>query len=456
MTRTSHFSSEVGIPIYSLNFLSDDLVVYAGGGGAGKSGVTNALVVASIDHASQSLKEVNKLTLSRDEDAPMSMAVNLRRNQIVCGINSTAEMVKQGKNKTLRIFEFNVSNDSPSGQGGDAADQAQAGEGQHEGEKKNGQITAKLELLKAEESLRISDPEHYQKVAVFSVDGKMLAVASTDGKIVLHRYPSLQPVWTPSSGTEEKEIPEADFVNDEICDADFSESGTHIAFTSSSKLGVYSTAAHPFKGSVDQDDSQGDVEGEGSAQAIQTIKNPALGGKGPCSFRAARFGRGDASREKLFTVVNAAPGGGRGPKAKVRKSFVTAWDADSWDLIETRHVSDRPVTAFDVSADGRLLAYGSSDLSIGVLDSRTLRPILKILHAHDFPPTCLRFSPSGETLVSGSADNTLRIIKIPSRQAQLDLIRTSSLFQDRGRLAILLALVLVGLAYWFQLRLSRD
>jgi hypothetical protein len=30
-------------------------------------------------------------------------------------------------------------------------------------------------------------------------------------------------------------------------------------------------------------------------------------------------------------------------------SFITAWDADSWDLIETRHVSDRPVTVFDVS-----------------------------------------------------------------------------------------------------------
>jgi prolactin regulatory element-binding protein len=86
------------------------------------------------------------------------------------------------------------------------------------------------------------------------------------------------------------------------------------------------------------------------------------------------------------------------------------------------------------SADGRKLAYGSSDLSIGVLDARTLRvskraacharvaadsavsqPIVKILDAHSFPPTALRFSPSGNVLVSASADNTIRVIDVPHK-----------------------------------------
>jgi prolactin regulatory element-binding protein len=93
------------------------------------------------------------------------------------------------------------------------------------------------------------------------------------------------------------------------------------------------------------------------------------------------------------------------------------------------------------SADGKLLAYASSDLSIGILDARTLtvraspspfqtfqyhfqltlyiafvgieKPLLKILHAHSFPTTALAFNPSGTLLASSSADNTVRLVVVP-------------------------------------------
>jgi WD40 repeat protein len=80
------------------------------------------------------------------------------------------------------------------------------------------------------------------------------------------------------------------------------------------------------------------------------------------------------------------------------------------------------------SSDGALLAYGCSDLSIGILDAKTLavsspasvghheadvQPLLKILAAHSFPPTALKFNPSANLLVSASADNTIRAIVVP-------------------------------------------
>ncbi|KAN0065378.1 hypothetical protein ACQY0O_001214 [Thecaphora frezii] len=431
MTRTNHFPVDAHIPVYSVGFLSDNVVVYAGGGGAGRSGIANAIIAAHISPSDHSITQLADLKLSRDEDAPMSMAVNSQRRQLVCGINNPADQVKKGINQSIRIFDWSLtdSHNEQKRAAADADDKNEPGADNPESIDKVVELpSVKIQSAKSARSLDITDPEHYQKVTVFSPTGRLLAVASTDGKIALQRYPSLSHVWKTSSAssggvaapnsedsTEEHRpnttgVPSDDFRNDEIYDADFSETGSHLVFTSSSKLVVYSTTprATPETGGDEErdappaaaaeDDDEGDAAEEGYAQVIQTIKNPALGGKGPCSFRAARFGRGDASREKLFTVVNAAPAGGRGPKAKVRKSFVTAWDADSWDLIETRHVSDRPVTVFDVSPDGKLLAYGSSDLSVGVLDAKTLRPILKILHAHDFPPTSLRFNPSSTVL----------------------------------------------------------
>jgi prolactin regulatory element-binding protein len=108
-----------------------------------------------------------------------------------------------------------------------------------------------------------------------------------------------------------------------------------------------------------------------------------------------RFGR-RATASNLYTVVNAAPSGSvRKPPAGSKKAFVSLWDARAWKLLKTRTVSQKPVTAFDVrcaveleqglpssqadvdgspdSDDGTLLAYGSSDLSVGILDAVTLR-----------------------------------------------------------------------------------
>lgn len=472
MARTQHFPVQASIPIYSVGFVQDDVIVYSGGGGAGRSGVTNAVVAARVDLSAQTIHKLDELRLSRDEDAPMAMAVNVAKSQLVCGINNPAQDMSDGNNQPIRIFDYSLRASAPSSKEESSDEKTATSSEKGKAKEQQDETKAELHFARAVSSLHLQDPEHYIKVATFSPNGRMLAVASTDGQVALHRYPSVSPIWNeagePSSSAlaaaEAKDtsisIPSKDFEKSEIYDADFSHSNTHVVFTSSSKLVVYAT--DPFsESSSDGAAPNGDTtnqSAEGYAQTIQTIKNPALGGKGPCSFRAARFGRGQASKEKLFTVVNAAPAGGKGPKAKIRKSFVTAWDADTWDLIETRHVSDRPVTVFDVSPDGKFLAYGSSDLSIGVLDATTLRPVLKILHAHDFPPTCLKFNPASNLLISASADNTLRVIPIPAKA----LLESGGVgggalaFISETRMGfyttIFLSLLIAALALWVQRR----
>jgi len=71
------------------------------------------------------------------------------------------------------------------------------------------------------------------------------------------------------------------------------------------------------------------------------------------------------------------------------------------------------LTVFDLSDNGKWIAYGLSDCSVGLLDAFTLAPLLSILKSHEFPPTVLKFNPTSRLLISGSADNTVRLIAIP-------------------------------------------
>ncbi|KAF8639646.1 hypothetical protein AX17_000911 [Amanita inopinata Kibby_2008] len=80
---------------------------------------------------------------------------------------------------------------------------------------------------------------------------------------------------------------------------------------------------------------------------------------------------------------------------------------------KSKKIGDKGLTCFDISTDGRFLAFGSSDLSIGLLDASTLTPLVSILKAHEFPPTTIKFNPTSTLLVTGSADNSVRIVNVP-------------------------------------------
>jgi len=113
-------------------------------------------------------------------------------------------------------------------------------------------------------------------------------------------------------------------------------------------------------------------------------------------------------------VINTNPPRTRSKSAQ-RHGFICKWDAESWAIEKRRKASDRPVTCFDVSGDGKLLAFGSSDLTIGLLNATTLAPLVTILKAHELPLTTIKFNPTSTLLVSGSADNSIRVVAVPQQ-----------------------------------------
>ncbi|ORY72905.1 quinon protein alcohol dehydrogenase-like superfamily [Leucosporidium creatinivorum] len=367
-----HWSLDVAFPVYAMAFTEDKTVLLGGGGGSSRTGVKNRLSLHKITPATRSFDLVHEYELSKTEDAPMSVAVEPTTKTLIAGINSAVDKLKEGTNENLRVFEYD--------------DEA-------------------IKYIKQKQTITSVNEDHYQKVATFSrsasssssekADEKsstqsLLAIGSTNSQLSLLTFPELEEVFPP-----------IEYEGEELFDVDFNDDTSLLLGASSSKLCVWSTKK---------------AEGESAQEAVQVIERPVLKKTLACTFRAAKFGRHSTSTN-LYTIVNASPSvRSRKPGPGEKKSFVSLWDTKTWTLKKTRTVSQKPVTAFDVSDDGTLLAYGSSDLSVGVLDAVTLRPILHILHAHDFPVTSLKFNPSGTLLLSGSADNSVRVVEVPSKE----------------------------------------
>ncbi|CDO74285.1 hypothetical protein BN946_scf184663.g6 [Trametes cinnabarina] len=221
-----------------------------------------------------------------------------------------------------------------------------------------------------------------------------LSDADDDYQLSVLSYPTLDPIAAP-----------VHLDKGEIFDASFSSKTVVVASTVN--LLVYSLPAEEDGVAAPKEpNSEPPV-----LELLHTIDRPELPGKDAgSSFRAGRHHPHD--EKVLYTVMNTVPPRTR-TKSSPKRSFICKWDTETWKMTKTRQVSDRQVTCFDISPDGKLLAYGSSDLTVGVVDAQTLAPLLNILKAHDFPPTTLRFNPTSDKLISGSADNTVRIVTIP-------------------------------------------
>ncbi|KAL9712802.1 hypothetical protein Ac2012v2_004039 [Leucoagaricus gongylophorus] len=368
-----------GFPIYSAAFIAPDKIVVGGGGGSSKSGIENKLRLYSIGPDRSVILE-NEIEV---EDAPTSMAVDLKAstghfkcrdntnlpksNKVICGINSPLEKIKQGENVNCRMFGLND------------------------------------DVFHRDISINTLPPDEddYQKVTVLSPDRNLVAVAGCHSLSLLS-FPNLEPAASPVQ------------LEKEIYDATFSSTGETFVVATTHNLHVYSTkmlamSTSPRKG---KNKNSSVTEETGSLELLQTVDLPdSIGGPGACTFRSVRYH--PCNDDVVYTVINASPPRERGRKTPARRGYILKWNSQTWTVDKHKKVGDKGLTAFDISSDGRFLGYGSSDLSIGILDPKTLTPLCTVLKAHEFPPTAVKFDPTTKLIVSGSADSTLRIVAIP-------------------------------------------
>ncbi|CAO3597633.1 unnamed protein product [Absidia cylindrospora] len=214
------------------------------------------------------------------------------------------------------------------------------------------------------------NPEEYQKITRFSHSGKYLLTGTTDGKVSVLTVPELKVVFPPLR-----------FQNVQDADIDITE--THVAIATTKAMIILSI----------QDGT-----------VVQVIDSPCLNRYTQCEYRACRY-----ANNKLYAIVNS--NGNKG-------AFVCVWKINQrkpYPLRKTRtcRISRKNITSFCLSDKGDLLAYASTDLAVGLVDTSTLKPVLKVNKAHGFAITSLTFDHAGKYLASAGADNCCHIMVIP-------------------------------------------
>lgn len=213
---------------------------------------------------------------------------------------------------------------------------------------------------------------HLQKLTAISGDNAYVAVGSTDNKVAILSLPSLE-VVIPPFVTEGGDVVDLSWGGPE---------GLWLALTTIQKVEVYALVPREKLPAL-----------EVLASIAAPSESPAL------SFRAARFAPERTPTPAILAVLNSAPS--RKDRKAVRKAYVAKFDATektkadaekvdenekekpaaaakaskpdvAWSLATKREVARKPITVFDVSADGRLVAFGASDLGIGLMDAKTL------------------------------------------------------------------------------------
>ncbi|KZT72696.1 WD40 repeat-like protein [Daedalea quercina L-15889] len=363
--RTKHTTHSLpAFPVYSSAFISEHELVLGGGGGQSKTGIKNKLRLYRVAN-DKNIELLHELELEKGEDAPMSMAAHPSERYIACGVNSSEEALKDGANQNCRLFAV---------------------------EDKG------LALSKTQSTLSVNELEDdFQKVTVFSPSGNLLVAAGTKDLSLL-QYPSLSPAVSPIH-----------LDKGEIYDASFSSNTLVVATTIN--LLVYAVPSSDTQAKSEKAAGKEKESALTALELLKTIERPTLpGNNAGSSFRSVRYHPHD--EKVLYTLVNSVPPRTR-TKSSPRRAFVCKWDTEKWEVTKIRKVGDKGVTCFDISPNGNLLAFGSSDYTVGILDAKTLAPLVTILKAHDFPPTTLRFNTTSNLLVSGSADNTVRVVTVP-------------------------------------------
>ncbi|CAJ0906131.1 368_t:CDS:10 [Entrophospora sp. SA101] len=294
-----------------------------------------------IKISEKAIDQLSELLLDEGDDTPSSAAFHKTDNVVACGINSSKENIEIGKNYNCRIFEYSSN---------------------------------RIELKNKVQTITSTNLEDdiRQRVSTFSEDGKFLAVGSTDGKLTVLKYPSLQVAF-----------PSVRFHQQELYDANFNSNGSQIVVVSNKTMRIFSTE---------------------NGNCIYEIENPVFQKTTQCQFRACRFGK-KSSEGFLYTVVNVSRS----------KAFIVKWNADTCERIFSKVVSRKPITAFAISENGNLLSFATSDSTVRISDAITLRVLVTIPDLHKFPTTSLTFNHDSSLLVSGSVDATIQIIKVPEK-----------------------------------------
>ncbi|KAK4758732.1 hypothetical protein SAY87_020033 [Trapa incisa] len=303
-----------------------DCVVLAGGGGEGRSGIPNAVVVAHFDFSSNTLSPEPVAKHNTGSDLPYRMSIHPRGDGLICAMQNDC-----------RVFELDKSNTAE---------------------------THKLQIKTSEKVLKQLENIGQQLALVFNKDGSALAAGGEDGKLRVFKWPSMDSIF------EESEA------HSSIKDLDFSHDGKFlVSLGNSGPCRVWDVTSSTVVASLSKENDE--------------------------RFGFCRFSQ--LSDGTLVLYVTAMTG---------RGGSILSWNTSTSKRIASKHVVRDSINAFNVSSDGRLLAVGTGEGDILILDSNTMRARTSVKKAHLGFVTALSFSHDSRAVISVSMDSSARVTRI--------------------------------------------
>ncbi|KAI3685390.1 hypothetical protein L6452_34632 [Arctium lappa] len=301
-------------------------VLFAGGGGEGRSGIPNALIISHFDSASNSLSDQPVNKLETGDDLPYRMAVHPGGEGVICSLP-----------KSCRWFEW-------------------------EATKKEDVST--LGLKQSEKVLYQLELIEQQLAVTFSRDGSLLAVGGEDGKLRAFKWPSMESVLdVPGAHTSVKNL-------------DFSPDGKFLVSVGSGGPGrVWDISSSTNKASLAKEKDE--------------------------VFGFCRFSQNSMNDQVLYVTAMRDRGGS-----------IVRWNTTTWKRMSSKYIVRDPISAFNVSDDGKFLAIGTIQGDIYILNASNIKVHTVVKKAHLGLVTALAFSHDSRALASASLDSSARVTQI--------------------------------------------
>ncbi|CAL1386778.1 unnamed protein product [Linum trigynum] len=310
---------------------SEYYVVLAGGGGEGRSGIANAIVVARFDFASSALSPQPVAKLVLGSELPYRMAVHPKGDGLICAMQNSC-----------RFFEW---------------DEIEENE------------TRKLDVKVSEKALDLLQDVGQQLALAYDTDSSTLAVGGEEGNLRIFKWPSMEVI---------------------LNEAQAHSSVKDLCFSPDGKFLISLGSRGP-----------GRVWDVPSAKVVASLPNGT-----DEVFFSCRFAQ---SRDNSLILYIAAITGKGG-------SIVT-WNTSSWKRSRSKHVGRDSISSFNVSPDGRLLAIGTTQGDVVVVDSTKMGVQMVVRKAHLGFVTALAFSHDSRALVSASMDSSARVTLIKEKKS---------------------------------------
>ncbi|KAF2530864.1 hypothetical protein F2Q70_00031619 [Brassica cretica] len=206
-----------------------------------------------------------------------------------------------------------------------------------------------------------------QLALAFNQEGSVLAAGGEDGTLRIFEWPSMKTILNESNA------------HGEVKNLTFSESGKFLVSLGGPLCRVW------------------DVNASTAVASLSKEKDEL--------FASCRFSVDNSGDEVLYIAAKTVERGG---------SIIT-WDTTSWKRKQSKLLKNYSITAFNVSPDGKFLAFGTLEGDVLIISSTKMKTHQFVKKAHLGLVTALTFSPDSRFLVSVSFDSRAKLSVIEQK-----------------------------------------